>query len=155
MRRSWWRWFIFAVGLYCALCLVGGIKLADAALRPVRRELTAADTQQFRQSVETMHDRVEDVAITTSDQVKLQAWLVRPANANGDAAIVLHGVGDNRLGMTGYAEMLLRHGFTVLMPDARGHGASGGQVVTYGLLERNDIRQWVEFVNERVHPRCV
>ena len=155
MRRSWWRWFIFAAGLYGALCLAGGIKLADAALRPPRRELTSADAEQFQHSMEAMHDEFEDVAITTPDQVKLQAWLVRPVNPNGDAAIVLHGVGDNRLGMTGYAEILLRNGFTVLMPDARGHGSSGGQVVTYGLLERNDIRQWVEFVKEQAHARCV
>ena len=38
--------------------------------------------------------------------------------------------------MVGYAELLLAHGFTVLLPDARAHGASGGSLATYGLLER-------------------
>lgn len=49
--------------------------------------------------------------------------------------ILLHGLSDNRLGMIGYAELLLSHGFSVVMPDARAHGTSGSQLATYGLLE--------------------
>ena len=49
-----------------------------------------------------------------------------PARPNGAAAIVLHGVGDTRLGVLGQARFLLDAGYTVLTPDSRGHGASGG-----------------------------
>ena len=34
--------------------------------------------------------------------------------------------------------MLLRHGYSVVMMDARAHGVSGGKMATYGLLERQD-----------------
>jgi pimeloyl-ACP methyl ester carboxylesterase len=34
--------------------------------------------------------------------------------------------------MTGYAELLLAHGYTVLRPDARAHGLSGGELATMG-----------------------
>lgn len=37
------------------------------------------------------------------------------------------GLGDS-LGTIGYAELLLGHGFNVLMTDARAHGASGSQL---------------------------
>jgi pimeloyl-ACP methyl ester carboxylesterase len=81
--------------------------------------------------------------------------LVQPSQSNGEAVLLLHGLGDNRLGMIGYANLLLAHGFTVLLPDARAHGVSGGLLATYGLIERNDIYQWVEYLHTQVRPRCV
>jgi pimeloyl-ACP methyl ester carboxylesterase len=57
--------------------------------------------------------------------------------------------------MSGYAQLFLARGFTVLLPDARAHGISGGHLATYGLLERNDIHQWFDFLNAQNHPRCI
>lgn len=149
------RWLMFVLSLYAAACIVGGIYLADGTLRPGRRELTGEEVSGFRDAARGMNVGVEDVSITTSDGVVLRGWLLRPVHANGDAAMLLHGLGDNRLGMGGYAHLLLEHGYAVLMPDARGHGASGGELVTYGLIERNDIRQWVEFLSSQTSARCV
>jgi pimeloyl-ACP methyl ester carboxylesterase len=98
---------------------------------------------------------LEDVSITTADGVVLRGWSLRPHRGNGDAVILLHGLGDNRIGMTGYAQLFLAHGFTVLMPDARAHGVSGGPLATYGLLERNDVHQWIDFLTLQDHPRCI
>ena len=152
-RRS--RWLIFVLMMYAAFCLIGGIYLADGALHPGRRELTEEEGAAFRQTVHAMGAEVEDVSITTPDAAVLRAWLVRPLHPNGNAAILLHGLGDNRLGMRGYAELLLAHGYTVLLPDARAHGVSGGPLASYGLLERYDIHQWVNFISAKIAPRCV
>jgi hypothetical protein len=57
--------------------------------------------------------------------------------------------------MTGYAMLLLSHGYSVLLPDARAHGASGGILATYGLLERDDIWQWVDFLRMKARTGCV
>ena len=91
----------------------------------------------------------------TADRVTLRGWLVRPVVRNENVVIVLHGLGDNRLGMTGYAQLLLAHGYTVLLPDARAHGASGGTLATYGLLEREDIHRWVDFLRAAEKPQCI
>jgi len=64
-------------------------------------------------------------------------------------------MGDNRSGMAGYAELLLKHGYSVLLPDARAHGASGGELATYGLLERDDIRRWFEWLELNQSPPCI
>src|SRR5579864_6369471 len=152
-RRS--RWLLFPVLLYLILCTVGGINLADATLHPARRPLTETEASEFRQSTQTPEADLHDVSITTSDGATLRGWEVNPHHDNGNAVILLHGLGDNRLGMTGYAQLLLAHGFTVLLPDARAHGISGGSLATYGLLERNDIHQWFDFLNARDHPRCI
>jgi dipeptidyl aminopeptidase/acylaminoacyl peptidase len=91
----------------------------------------------------------------TTDRITLRAWLLTPDHPNGNAAIVLHGLSDNRVGMTGYAELLLNHHYTVLQPDARAHGASDGALATYGLLERDDIRTWFEWLSTNQHAACI
>jgi hypothetical protein len=68
--------------------------------------------------------------------------------------ILLHGVSDNREGITGYARPFLEQGYRVLLPDARAHGESGGDVATYGIRESNDIHRWVDWL-EQSRPDCV
>jgi uncharacterized protein len=86
------------------------------------------------------------VSITTPDSVRLAGWFFAPAKHNGGAVLLLHGVGDTSLGMTGHAEYLLHAGYAVLLPDSRGHGASGGDLVTYGLKEARDAAQWAQWM---------
>ena len=149
------RYLIFGVFLYLAFCAVGGIYLADGTLHPARRPLTEGEIAEARRSAQALDSEMDDVSITTADGAVMLGWSLRPHHANGDAVLLLHGLGDDRMGMTGYAALLLHHGFTVLMPDARAHGVSGGVLATYGLVERNDIRQWVDFIKAREHARCV
>ena len=149
------RFLLVIFLLYLAFCTVAGVYLADGSLHPGRRPLTPEDATIFQSMLRSLHAELQDVAITTADQAVLRGWLLRPARPNGDAALVLHGLGDNRIGMTGYAQILLGHGFTVLLPDSRAHGVSGGSLATFGLLERNDIHQWVDFLLAKVRPQCV
>jgi len=149
------HWLMFGILLYAALCFTGGINLADGALHPARRELTQGEAADFGAVMREMGAQTEDVALNAPDAAVLRGWLVRPLHANGDAVLLLHGLGDNRLGMTGYAEMLIGHGYAVLLPDARAHGLSGGALATYGLLERNDIREWAGLLADRAAPRCI
>lgn len=149
------RWLIFAVMLYLAVCSIGGIYLADGTVHPARRPLTEEEVLAFQRTLEPQRVRLEDVSITTPDAMVMRGWVLHPLQPNGNAVLLLHGLGDNRLGMTGYAELLLGNGFTVLLPDARAHGVSGGSLATYGLLERNDIRQWTELLLSRTSAGCV
>ena len=111
--------------------------------------------QQVRQAAAELGARVQDVEITTFDRTPLRAWYIRPVRPNGAAVILLHGLGDNRLGTVGYAQLLLKYGYSVLMPDARAHGLSGGSIATYGVLERNDIREWFQWIEQSERPACV
>jgi fermentation-respiration switch protein FrsA (DUF1100 family) len=38
--------------------------------------------------------------------------------------------------------------YSVLVPDSRAHGASGGEFVTYGLLEQYDVIAWASWMND-------
>ena len=155
LRSRRLRWLLLLFLLYLGMCTVGGIYLADGTLHPTRRSLTDEESAAFKSTVRAMRVELQDVSITTPDQVILRGWLLRPKAGNGNAAIVLHGLADNRLGMAGYAELLLAHGYTVLLPDARAHGDSGGELTTYGLLEREDIHGWVDFLWSATQPRCI
>jgi dipeptidyl aminopeptidase/acylaminoacyl peptidase len=95
-----------------------------------------------------------DVSVTAADGIALRAWYIQAEQSNGNAVLLLHGLSDNRLGMLGYANLLLSNGYSVLLPDSRAHGASDGMVATYGLVEANDIHVWVSWL-EQQHPYCI
>jgi uncharacterized protein len=152
-RRA--RYGLLILILYLTLSVIGGINLADATLHPARRPLTEQEIAAVRDSAHALNADLADVTITTPDHATLRAWMIRPHSPNGDAVLLLHGLADNRIGMTGYAQIHLAHGFTVLLPDARAHGTSGGPLATYGLVERNDIHEWIDFLDAQDHPRCI
>ncbi len=155
MRRRLFRWLVVLLALYLTVCTVGGVYLADGTLHPARRALTDDDAASFERALQAAHVEMRDSSIAAADGAILRAWLLRPPLPNGDAVVVLHGLGDNRLGMLGYARLFLAHGFTVLLPDARAQGLSGGELATYGLLEQQDIHRWTDFLSEAAHPRCI
>jgi len=126
-------------------------------LHPPRREITPEVVAQCDSAFARVHTAREDFAVIAPDGVRLRGWKVRaaPAIATGDWVLLYHGQADNRAGMIGQAEMFLRHGDSVVMMDARGHGASEGGMVTYGWLERNDSRAIVDALVAQEHPHCL
>jgi pimeloyl-ACP methyl ester carboxylesterase len=86
------------------------------------------------------------VSITGADGVVLKAWLMQPPQPNGKAVLLLHHLYGSRLRLLPEAYWLLKNGYTCLLPDSRGHGASGGAVVTFGILERYDVAEWVRLL---------
>ena len=147
--------FIAGLFLYMFFCVVAGAVIAEGALHPLRRMLTPAAISQEQIQAKDDDATIADVSITAADGVSLQAWYLHPEDTDGNAVILLHGLGDNRLGMTDYADLFLHHGYNVLMPDARAHGNSGGTIATYGLLEADDIRRWFDWLNTNQHANCV
>ena len=51
------------------------------------------------QIVAGLQSHLTDVQIEAFDGAPLLAWYIQPQHNNGDAVILLHGLGDNRLGM--------------------------------------------------------
>jgi pimeloyl-ACP methyl ester carboxylesterase len=149
------RQLLIILLLYSAASAIVGIVVMEAALHPARRSLTESDENAMLQIANVFHARLQDVSTFSTDGVQLNAWSIQPQNGNGNAVLLLHGLGDNRFGMAGYAELFLNHGYSVLMPDARAHGNSGGSLATYGYLERNDIAQWFGWLAFNRHSHCI
>lgn len=149
------RWAVFVLLLYTLFCLIAGIVVADGTLHPQRRTFDVAAIAQGEALAGRTDSTIQDISISTPDHVQLRAWLMSHDAQNENVVLLLHGLSDNRLGMLGYAEFFLNHNYTVLMPDSRAHGQSGGAIATYGLLERNDISEWANWIQRSLHPKCI
>jgi uncharacterized protein len=90
----------------------------------------------------------EAVEIESFDGLALRGSYFASRAAKG-AVILLHGQGDNRAGVAGFARFLVPAGYSALAPDIRAHGESGGELATYGLLESDDLRRWLDWIEAR------
>jgi pimeloyl-ACP methyl ester carboxylesterase len=149
------HWLLGLLACFLVLTFLAGVFLAEVTVRPGRNVQGPEEEMLVRQAAQREHYELADVALAGRDGAMLRAWSIRPPGGNGNAVLLLHGLGDNRTGMTGYAELLLRQGFRVLMPDARAHGLSGGDLATFGLLETDDIRRWLDWLQQNDHPACI
>jgi hypothetical protein len=149
------RWGVVLVAVWLVVCAAVGTLAAEWALHPGRRALGPRDEERAQAMAVRNHARLSEVPITAEDGATLRAWSISPLHGNGDTVILLHGHTDNRAGMLGSADMLLRHGYAVLLPDARALGASGGDMATYGVKEAGDVRLWFDWIERSESPRCI
>ena len=90
----------------------------------------------------------EDVTLRTSDGLRLAAWYVHPRN--GAVIVLVHGAGGDRAGgIESRALMLARHGYGVLLYDARGDGDSAGRPESFGWTWHRDTEAAVDFLRGR------
>jgi pimeloyl-ACP methyl ester carboxylesterase len=153
--HSLFRWSMALIALWLVFCVLVGMIAVEAALHPGRRALGPNTEAQAQAVAARNHALLTDASITASDGAILRGWSIRPAQSNGDAVLLLHGQADNRAGMLGNADLLLRHRYAVLLPDARAHGASGGELATYGVKEADDLRQWFDWIKQTQGARCI
>jgi uncharacterized protein len=145
---------IIAILIYMVLAAMGGIFVAEGSLH--LRRLPLRHRQQFAALVhEKYQAELQEVSINAADSTVLKAWYVHPKNFNGNSVILLHGITDNREGVAGYGKLFLDHGYAVLLPDARDHGESGGEMATYGIKEAGDAHEWVSWMYTHDPPACV
>jgi uncharacterized protein len=134
------------------LAATGGWFFAPGFLHPIRRQLTPALIHETDLAFAPIGARREDFDVRTLDGTLLRGWKVRPPQPNGSWILLYHGVADNRIGVVGQAEVLLRAGYSVIMMDARAHGASEGTMATYGWLERDDSHSIIDALEATEHP---
>ena len=137
MRRLIWILSIL-LALVPVFAAVAGMMLGPGILHPMN--LNPDRLPQMAEMLERTTAKKKDFEVRAPDGVALRGWKVRPAKATGDWVLLYHGVSDNRTGILGAAEFLLRHSFSLVMMDARAHGKSGGEIATYGWKERFDTR---------------
>jgi pimeloyl-ACP methyl ester carboxylesterase len=143
MRRTVYA-VVGAIALLASLSAIAGAMLGGGVLHPMVRPLTPELIQHSQRAFQELGATSEDFVVHAPDGVLLRGWRVRPRQGNGDWILLFHGMSDNRTGMLGQAELLLRYGYSVVMMDSRAHGESGGAMATYGWLERRDTHAIVD-----------
>lgn len=87
----------------------------------------------------------KDVYIKSFDALKLHA--THFPGPGKKIVICFHGYTSqgmsDYIGLSGY---YLKHGFGMLLPDARAHGQSEGEYVGFGCLDRWDAMGWIKWV---------
>lgn len=86
----------------------------------------------------------ERISLNSYDGAELVAQYLPAEEATHLYVITCHGTGSYGLHMSGYARQFHELGFNVLVPDVRGHGDSGGDVIGMGWPERWDVLAWAD-----------
>jgi poly(3-hydroxybutyrate) depolymerase len=136
-RRRWARRAIVVPSAFVAGFMV---------LLPMSIAIT--ETHKFREPIGPPPSAAyHEVAFRASDGVQLSGWY-RPTS-NGATIIVLHGGGGDRTGALAHARMLARHGYGVLLYDARGRGRSEGVQNAWGWGWPKDVAGALTFLKAR------
>jgi uncharacterized protein len=110
--------------------------------------IALTETHKYREPIGAPPSReYREVAFEASDGVDLSGWY-RPTR-NGATILVLHGGGGDRTGAVAHAELLGRHGYGVLLYDARGRGESEGAQNSYGWGWPKDVAGALAFLKAR------
>jgi alpha-beta hydrolase superfamily lysophospholipase len=134
------------------LSAIAGWIGAPGFLHPEKRLLTPDMVRDADVTFGQIGAHGEEFDVRAQDGTMLRGWKVRAAKPNGAWVLVFHGVADNRYGMTEHARLLLQRGYGVVMMDSRAHGASGGEMASYGWLERADATAVIDEVTRTEHP---
>jgi dipeptidyl aminopeptidase/acylaminoacyl peptidase len=147
------KWRRSAFGLFCLFAgvllvtFVAAAVLIEGATHPLRiGKGRASDCATLAANIaRETGSSAQKVTIQSSDGSTLNAWWLSPLQPGERAVLICHGIGDTSAGGLGFARLFLTHGYSVLIPDSRGHGESGG-FVTYGVLEANDVVRWLNWM---------
>src|ERR1700687_1347076 len=140
MRRRLLRIALILLLFPPLLAAVAGWLAGPAFLHPIRRELTPDLIREADASFAVTGASREDFDVHAPDGALLRGWKIRPKNPNGNWVLLFHGVADNRVGVIGPSEFLLRAGYSVVMMDARAAGARGGPLAPPRPAHSNNTR---------------
>jgi pimeloyl-ACP methyl ester carboxylesterase len=84
-------------------------------------------------------DDAQLLRVTRYDGAVIEAFVLTPANEQPRGTVLLfHGIRDDKSGYVSLARRMASRGFRALAVDLRGHGASSGDYLTYGLADHGD-----------------
>lgn len=92
-----------------------------------------------------------DVYITSFDGLRLHAtYFPAVTDSEGKRAVIcFHGyTGEGLSNHIAIADYFLKHGYAVLLPDARAHGESEGTYIGFGCLDRKDALSWISWLTQ-------
>nr|WP_251037616.1 alpha/beta hydrolase [Paenibacillus albidus] len=94
-----------------------------------------------------------NLEMISDDGLVLKGYYLASDRAEGRTVIIAHGYSGQGKDMGAYAKFYAEKlGYNVLIPDARGHGSSGGSYIGFGWPERRDYVRWIQLMIEENGP---
>lgn len=154
-----WGWVVRATGatFLRGLLLAGlGLPYVMSVAMVYRPKVVGGDDPKAQ-----LRAAFEPVAFAATDGTRLAGWWIpaarhagpatRPADWGAKTAVLCHGLGANKSNQLALARELPSNGYNVLAFDFRAHGESGGQLSSFGDLERRDVLGAVRWARA-THP---
>jgi fermentation-respiration switch protein FrsA (DUF1100 family) len=156
---------VFALYMVRTIILIAvGLPYVMAVVMTYRPKVTPADDPQTQ-----LGFKFERVQFTAEDGTRLAGWwmpadaeagtrrggrrrAIAPAPDAGQNTVILcHGLASSKSNQLILGRRLVPGGFNVLAFDFRAHGESGGQLTSFGALEKRDVLAAVRWVRQ-THP---
>ena len=122
-------------------------------------DMTHGYLTPYREELLTAADRLEavphtEVRMTAADGAVLAAdWYDRGSSVT---VIMVHGFSADKLtNFAVQADLLVRDGYNVLLPENRAHARSGGKRSTMGICEQYDVLAWTEYASGTLGSRQI
>ena len=138
--HGWRRWMMVPAGLATAFVTVTTIFPAVYATNVPRPHLGSQRPSDYGLSY-------ADATFETTDGFVLSGWYI--PSTNRSAIVLLHGASSTRTNVLDQAVVLARHGYGVLMFDARGHGQSDGRAMEFGWYGDRDVSAAITYLQTR------
>lgn len=91
----------------------------------------------------------DTVHLITAKQIPIEAWYARSDSAAQGTVMLFHGVSSNKSRMLQEAEAFRMFGYNVMLLDLRAHGNSGGNTITFGVREVEEVKLAYDFVKAK------
>lgn len=93
---------------------------------------------------------LEECSITSFDKLKLYGNILYSKEPSDKFVICCHGYTSDGLTNYGaYAKFYYENNVNMLIIDARAHGKSEGKYIGFGVLDRYDVKKWIEFLIDK------
>jgi len=131
-------------------CGVGGTFGAKQLIEPQSEsgrallKLTGSSKWLIKRGRIDAHRRISATDGTHMDVWVIKARVRKGTTSVGATALVIHSLTTSKAWFLSLGEDLARAGWDVVLPDLRTHGASGGTYITWGAIEKYDIREIVD-----------
>src|SRR4051795_6764112 len=133
-------------GVNRLVAVVAGAALVYVVVFPVTVAIIA--THKPREAIGAPPSAAyRPVTFNAGDGLRLSGWYV--PSENRAAVVIVHGGGGDRTGSLRHAALLARHGYGVLVYDARSRGASQGASNQFGWDWPKDVAGALAFLRRR------
>lgn len=159
-RKVWFRFFLVILSIFCVFFIfinAIGLMIGNLFYKEFCVQNTRIGSKRFQALQVTLEEGIKEkhwqnVSINSRLGYTLQGtYLPNPIPSN-KTVVFVHGINGSRLMGLWYAPLYIKAGYNVLLYDSRASGESGGSSVSWGFYEKEDLDQWIDWV-EKQNPK--